>query len=185
MKSNYSVDWKDVIGAVAPTIATALGGPLAGAAVKTLSNVLLGHENGSESDLSAAIGTASPDTLAQIKKAETDFQVRMRELEIDVDRISAADRDSARKRESSTGDFWTPRVIGGLTLLAFIWSVWAILSGYVQGLTDPAIVGIIGTLIGYVSAKADQVVSYYFGSSSGSRDKTQAMSDALSKVGQK
>jgi hypothetical protein len=185
MKSNYSVDWKDVIGAVAPTIATALGGPLAGAAVKTLSNVLLGHENGSESDLSAAIGTASPDTLAQIKKAEADFQVRMRELEIDVDRISAADRDSARKRESSTGDFWTPRVIGGLTLLAFIWSVWAVLSGYVQGLTDPAIVGIIGTLIGYVSAKADQVVSYYFGSSSGSRDKTQAMSDALSKVGQK
>jgi hypothetical protein len=182
---SYSVDWKDVIGAVAPTIATALGGPLAGAAVKTLSNVLLGHENGSEGDLAAAIGTASPDTLAQIKKAEADFQIRMRELEIDVDRIAAADRDSARKRESSTGDFWTPRVIGGLTLLAFIWSVWAVLSGYVQGLTDPAIVGIIGTLIGYVSAKADQVVSYYFGSSSGSRDKTQAMSDALSKVGQK
>ena len=182
---SFSVDWKDVIGAVAPTIATALGGPLAGAAVKTLSNVLLGHENGSEGDLAAAIGTASPDTLAQIKKAEADFQIRMRELEIDVDRIAAADRDSARKRESSTGDFWTPRVIGGLTLLAFIWSVWAVLSGYVQGLTDPAIVGIIGTLIGYVSAKADQVVSYYFGSSSGSRDKTQAMSDALSKVGQK
>jgi len=182
---SFNVDWKDVIGAVAPTIATALGGPLAGAAVKTLSNVLLGHENGSEGDLAAAIGTASPDVLAQIKKAEADFQVRMRELEIDVDRIAAADRDSARRRESSTGDFWTPRIIGGATLLAFIWSVWAVLSGYVQGLTDPAVVGIIGTLIGYVSAKADQVVSYYFGSSSGSKEKTAAMSDALSKVGQK
>jgi len=181
---SYSIDWRDVVGAVAPTIATALGGPLAGAAVKTLSNVLLGHENGSESDLAAAIGTASPDTLAQIKKAEADFQIRMRELEIDVDRIAAADRDSARKRESSTGDFWTPRIIGGLTLLAFIWSVWAVLSGYVQGMTDPAIVGIIGTLIGYVSAKADQVVSYYFGSSAGSKEKTQAMTDAMSKVKQ-
>jgi hypothetical protein len=52
-------------------------------------------------------------------------------------------------------------------------------------LTDPAVVGIIGTLIGYVSAKADQVVSYYFGSSSGSKDKTAAMSDALSQVGKK
>jgi len=181
---SYSIDWRDVVGAVAPTIATALGGPLAGAAVKTLSNVLLGHENGSESDLAAAIGTASPDTLAQIKKAEADFQIRMRELEIDVDRIAAADRDSARKRESSTGDFWTPRIIGGLTLLAFIWSVWAVLSGYVQGMTDPAIVGIIGTLIGYVSAKADQVVSYYFGSSAGSKEKTQAMTEAMSKVKQ-
>jgi hypothetical protein len=182
---SYSIDWKDVVGAVAPTIATALGGPLAGAAVKTLSNVLLGHENGSESDISAAVEKASPDVLAQIKKAEADFQIRMRELEIDVDRIAAADRDSARKRESSTGDFWTPRIIGGLTLGAFIWAVWAVLSGYVRGLTDPAVVGIIGTLIGYVSAKADQVVSYYFGSSSGSKEKTQAMSDALSKVGQK
>jgi hypothetical protein len=181
----YSVDWKDVIGAVAPTIATALGGPLAGAAVKTLSGVLLGHENGSEADLSAAVAAASPEVLAQIKKAESDFQVRMRELEIDVDRIAAADRDSARKRESSTGDVWSPRIIGATTLLAFIWSVWAVLSGYVQGMTDPAIVGIIGTLIGYVSAKADQVVSYYFGSSSGSKEKTAAMSDALSKVGQK
>jgi len=182
---SFSVNWKDVIGAVAPTIATALGGPLAGAAVKTLSNVLLGHDNGTESDLSAAIGMASPEMLAQIKQAEADFQLRMRELEIDVDRIAAADRDSARRRETSSGDAWTPRVIGALTLLAFIWSVWAVLSGYVQGMSDPAIVGIIGTLIGYVSAKADQVVSYYFGSSSGSKEKTQAMSDALSKVGQR
>jgi len=182
---SFSVDWKDVIGAVAPTIATALGGPLAGAAVKTLSNVLLGHDKGSENDLSAAIGMASPEMLAKIKQAESDFQVRMRELDIDVDRIAAADRDSARKRESASRDSWTPRIIGGMTLMAFIWSVWAVLSGYVQGLTDPSIVGIIGTLIGYVSAKADQVVSYYFGSSSGSKDKTAAMSDALSKVGQK
>jgi hypothetical protein len=51
-------------------------------------------------------------------------------------------------------------------------------------MTDPAIVGSIGTLIGYVSAKADQVVSYYFGSSSGSKEKTQAMTDAMSKVKQ-
>jgi len=182
---SFSVNWKDVIGAVAPTIATALGGPLAGAAVKTLSNVILGHDKGSENDLSAAIGMASPEMLAQIKQAEADFQLRMRELEIDVDRIAAADRDSARKREAASNDSWTPRFIGGLTLLAFIWSVWAVLSGYVQGMSDPAIVGIIGTLIGYVSAKADQVVSYYFGSSSGSKEKTQAMSDALSKVGQK
>jgi hypothetical protein len=180
---SFSVNWKDVIGAVAPTIATALAGPLAGAAVKTLSNVLLGHDNGTENDLSAAIGMASPEMLAKIKLAEADFQVRMRELDIDVDRIAAADRDSARRRESSSNDSWTPRLIGGITLLAFIWSVWAVLSGYVQGMTDPSIVGIIGTLIGYVSAKADQVVSYYFGSSSGSKEKTQAMSDALSKVG--
>ncbi|ERL46406.1 EVE domain protein [Candidatus Micropelagos thuwalensis] len=36
-----------------------------------------------------------------------------------------------------------------------------------------------GTLVGYVSAKADQVIAYFFGSSSGSREKTRAMADAL------
>ena len=44
-----------LLGQVAPTIATALGGPLAGMAVKTLSNVLLGHEGGTEDDVKAAI----------------------------------------------------------------------------------------------------------------------------------
>jgi len=55
-----------------------------------------------------------------------------------------------------------------------------ILSGNVKGLTDPVTVGMIGTLIGYASAKADQVVSYYFGSSASSAKKTEAMSEALS-----
>ena len=34
---------------------------------------------------------------------------------------------------------------------------------------------VIGTLIGYVSAKAEQVIAYYFGSSAGSKAKTDIM----------
>ena len=53
-----------LLGQVAPTIATALGGPLAGVAVKTLSNVLLGHENGSEDEVKAtkAVAVCIPKT---------------------------------------------------------------------------------------------------------------------------
>ena len=40
-----------LIGSVAPTIATALGGPVAGMAVKAVSNALFGHENGTEDDI--------------------------------------------------------------------------------------------------------------------------------------
>ena len=46
---------------VAPSIATALGGPLAGIAVKTLSNALLGHESGTEEDVATALQNASPE----------------------------------------------------------------------------------------------------------------------------
>ena len=56
-----------LLGQIAPTIATALGGPLAGIAVKTLSAVLLGHENGSEDDVKAAMTSASPDQLVALK----------------------------------------------------------------------------------------------------------------------
>jgi hypothetical protein len=172
-------DWKDLIAAVAPTIATALGGPVAGLATRTLSQVLLGHESGSEADISDAMGKASPETLLKIKEADQAFQVNMKTLDINLEQIAANDRDSARSREVNSNDSTTLRILASLIVGGFLGCIWFVLSGHVQGLTDPMTAGMIGTLIGYLSAKADQVVSYYFGSSAGSAKKTQAMTDAL------
>jgi hypothetical protein len=105
----------------------------------------------------------------------------MKALDVDLERIASQDRDSARQREIASRDSWTPRIIGGMALGGFLWSVYWVLSGQVAGMTDPTTVALVGTLVGYVSAKADQVVSYYFGSSAGSARKTEAMSDALEK----
>lgn len=174
-------DWKHLVAAVAPSLATALGGPLAGLAVKTLSNVLLDKENGTEAEIGAALQGATGDQLVRLREADNSFAVQMKALDVDLERINSLDRDSARKRETNTGDVWTPRIIGFLTLGGFLWAVFYVLSGQVQGLTDPVSVGMIGTLIGYISAKADQVVSYYFGSSAGSAKKTEALQDALNK----
>ena len=44
----------------------------------------------------------------------------------------------------------------------------------ISTIVDPTVIGLIGTLIGYVSAKADMVIAYYFGSSSGSREQGRA-----------
>lgn len=173
--------WREIVGAVAPSLALALGGPLAGLAVRELSQVLLGHENASEGDLAAAVAGASGDQLARVREAGIAFQTRMQELGVDLEKIAADDRASARERESKTGDSVTPRLIAVAVLGGFLGSVWYVLTGRVQGLTDPAILGTACTLIGYVSAKADQIVSYYFGSSAGSAAKTAAMVDAMSK----
>lgn len=174
-----SFDWKNIVGAVAPSIATALGGPLAGLAVRTLSNVLLGHENGSQDEISAALNGATGDQMVRLREADIAFQTQMKQLDVDLERIASDDRTSARSRESTTGDVWTPRLIASLVLGGFLFSVFWVLTGQVTSLTDPTVVGIVGTLIGYVSAKADQVVSYYFGSSAGSAAKTSAMADAM------
>jgi hypothetical protein len=61
------------------------------------------------------------------------------------------------------GNRATPRWLAGIIVGGFLGMVWYVLSGKAAGM--------IGTLIGYVSAKADQVVSYYFGSSAGSAEK--------------
>lgn len=165
-------DWKKLVHTVAPTLAAALGGPLAGAATAVLSEALLGRKDGSEGEIATALATGGPDALLKLKNAEQQFATRMRELDIDLEKVHQADRDSARDREARTGDVWTPRILAGVVVFGFLLTVYMVLSGYVDGLKDPVFAGIVGTLIGYVSAKADQVVSYYFGSSSGSAVKT-------------
>jgi uncharacterized membrane protein YeaQ/YmgE (transglycosylase-associated protein family) len=174
-------DWKALVRTVAPVIGTALGGPLGNLAAQTLSNVLLGTPDGTEEQISTALASATPDQLLALKKADQEFAVRLRELDVDLERIAAGDRDSARKREASVGDKLTPRVLSIVVVGGFLGMVAAVLMGRVTGITDPTAAGMIGTLIGYVSAKADQVVSYYFGSSAGSAAKSETLDKITNK----
>jgi hypothetical protein len=159
-----------LLGQVAPTLATALGGPLAGLAVKTLSNVLLGNEEGSESDIAKAMQTASPDQLAAIKQIDADFKVRMAELEIDLERISASDRDSARKREISVGDH-TPKVLAAVITLGFFGILfWMFVYGVPKNGNEALLL-----MLGALQTAFTGVIAYYFGSSAGSKAKTDAL----------
>ena len=164
------VDWKSIVGAVAPTIGTALGGPLGGMAAQALTSALGIKPDAKEVDIARAMASATPDQLLAIKKAEIEFQARMRELDIDLERIASEDRASARQREVQTRD-WMPRILALLIVAGFLATVLGVLSGHVEGLKDPIMSTTVGTVIGFVSAKAEQVIAYYFGSSAGSRAK--------------
>jgi hypothetical protein len=159
-----------LLGQVAPTLATALGGPLAGLAAKTLSNVLLGNETGSESDIAKALQNASPDQLAAIKQIDADFKVRMAELEIDLERISAGDRDSARKREMFTGDH-TPKILAAVITLGFFGILfWMFVYGVPKNGNEALLL-----MLGALQTAFTGVIAYYFGSSAGSKAKTEAL----------
>ncbi|MEE9159960.1 MAG: hypothetical protein V3U60_16440 [Gammaproteobacteria bacterium] len=161
----------------APTIATALGGPLAGAGVKFLTDALLpGNENPSDNDLVAAIQGADPAALARLKEIDADFKVEMKKLDIDIIKIAAADRDSARDREKTVGG-WTNPVLAGMVMIGFFAIAGLVLAG--EAGTDPVSATLVGAVVGYASAKADQVIAYYFGSSAGSKQKTDAMVKAI------
>jgi len=170
----------NLVRTVAPSIASAVGGPLAGMAVRTISEVLLGKPDGTEAELEEAAAKATPEQLLALKKAEQEFTVRMRELDIDLERLSTADRNSARNREVKTKD-WMPRVLAFVMVGGFMLTVFLVLMGYVEGMKDPLMATTVGTLIGFVSAKCEQVVAYYFGSSAGSKAKDEAMSHMVRK----
>jgi membrane-bound ClpP family serine protease len=161
-----------LLGQVAPTIATALGGPLAGIAVKTLSNALLGREDGSAEDVSSALATASPEQLAQIKQIDADFRVRMKELDIDLERISVSDRESARNMQTQTQD-WIPRVLAILITVGFFGILaYMLLNGMPKSGTEALLM-----MLGALGTAWTGVINFYYGSSAGSKAKTDAMAN--------
>jgi hypothetical protein len=168
-------DWKALVGTLAPTIATALGGPLAGAGVAALSSVLLGNKDGTQDQIAVALKTADPETLLKIKQVDNDFKAKMEEMGIDVFKLEVEDRKSAREREVAVTDN-TNKILAFAIIIGFLSTVGFTLAGMTK--VDSVLAG---TLIGYISAKAEQVLAYYFGSSRSSDRKTEiiAKSDAV------
>jgi hypothetical protein len=159
-----------LLGQLAPSIATALGGPLAGVAVKTLSNALFGHEDGTEEQISAAMAVATPDQLAAIKKIDADFKVQMKSLDIDLERISAGDRDSARQMQRETKD-WVPKVLAIVITLGFFGIlIWMLLNGMPQTGTEALLM-----MLGALGTAWTGVVNFYYGSSAGSKAKNDLL----------
>ena len=106
---------KNVIGALAPTLGSALGGPLGGQAASVIAGVL-----GCASDpksINKAIQAATPEQMLELKKAEQDFELQMKELEVDVFKLEVADKQDARGALVKTGRL----VLLVLLLLVDLW----------------------------------------------------------------
>lgn len=161
---------------VAPTIATALGGPLAGLATKTLSEALLGNSDGSPDEIAAALGSATPDQLARLREIDANFKVTMKKLDIDLAQIDAGDRDSARKREVETQDK-TPMILAGVVCFGFFGTLIGLMLYGLPSKGQDALLIMLGALGSAFTA----IVSYYFGSSSGSRQKDQIIDQMVKK----
>ena len=147
---------KGIVGAVAPQLGTALGGPLGGAAASMISQAL-GCDNDPKS-LEKAIQNATPEQLAGIKKAELDFESRMKELDVDLYALQTADTADARKHFAKD---WTARFLAIALCLLF--------AGYIILVTvlppDQNSDAIINLILGSITGSFSTVIAFYFGSS--------------------
>jgi len=155
-----------LIGSVAPTIATALGGPVAGMAVKAISGALFGHDGASKDDIMTALANPTGDQLAALKKIDADFAVQMKALDIDLERIAAGDRASARDMQKETKD-WIPRALAVSVTVGFFAILLYML---VYGLPTTGNEALL-LLLGALQTAWGGIIAFYFGSSSGSQQK--------------
>lgn len=176
-------DWKSIVGTVAPTIATALGGPLAGVAVSSLATALGLSPDADENQVAECVQKATFDQLAELKKVDSDFKAKMAKLEVDLARIAANDRKDARQREIDSDDSTTPKalaiinVIGNLLVSAAIFYAMALyMNGTLSDIKVPEfLVALIGGVVSNIYSSSKQVMEYYFGSSSSSNSQNRLL----------
>lgn len=157
-----------ILGGIAPTIATALGGPLAGVATKALADKLLGRPEATSEEVEAAILNAAPQDLLKLKEADAELQKHLADAGIELEQIAANDRDSARNRQIATKDR-VPGILAGVILVGYF----AVLAYLIKYGLPTASEEILALLIGALTAGLTQVLNFYFGSSAGSKNKDQ------------
>ena len=156
MKLNLLKNVKNIIGAVAPTIGTALGGPMGSMAANMVADAL-----GCEPEpkkIEAAVQAATPEQLAELKKIDKDFEVRMKELDVDLYALETQDIQDARGKFSKD---WTSRIMGISVVGGFM--------GYIFLVTlqppEQNSEALINLVLGYLGGLASAVISFYFGAS--------------------
>tara|TARA_R100001126_G_C4818886_1_gene145685 strand:+ start:127 stop:606 length:480 start_codon:yes stop_codon:yes gene_type:complete len=153
--------FKNLLGAVAPTLGTALGGPMGGMAANVISEVL-GVPNNPKA-IEKGIADATPEQLAEIKKAELAFEAEMKKLEVDVFALEAQEKQDARRHFSKD---WTARIIGVGIIGGFL--------GYIFLVTlqppEQNSEALINLVLGYLGGLASAIISFYFGASNSTKD---------------
>lgn len=157
-----------IFSSIAPTLHRAVTGNIGGAVQEALK--AFGISDGSKDNLITALKTATPEQLAELKKIDADYQHRLVELNIDLERILLEDRKSARELYDKTGDKLVPLMAIGLLLGTFTLTA-ALLVVNIPTNNKDIVNIVLGVVIGYSS----NVVTFYFGSSKSSSEKNAIM----------
>jgi hypothetical protein len=160
-----------ILKTTAPALATAVAGPLGGAAVGMIADKL-GLSNKTVEAVTAAL-TSNPENIQKLKEMELEFY-----------KIDAQDRNSARNREiemaKSDVHFITKNIASILALGTLSGSM--VMTGLIFFVDFPdSQENIIIFALGFLSSSATQVLSYYFGSSQGSKEKTEEIKGMMKK----
>ncbi len=161
------MDW---LKQIAPTVATALGGPLMGMAVSAVSKALDVEPDKVQDIISS--GKLDAEQIAKIKIAEIELQKQANELGLNFEKLAVDDRKSAREMQATTRSI-VPPILAGVITIGFFGILILLMLGKVQGDNNTILI-----MLGSLSTAWTGIIAYYFGSSAGSQAKTELMSKA-------
>jgi len=153
----------------APTIATALGGPLAGMAVSAVAKAI-GCEPEEVQDVISS-GKLDATQVAAIQLAELELKKQAQSMNLDFAKLIAEDKKSARDMQIATKS-WIPPVMAVGVTCGFFGILFGLMYGQIQHAPQ------IDIMLGSLGTAWTGIISFYFGSSAGSQAKTELLSKA-------
>jgi len=164
------MDWTAILKSVAPTVATALLGPLGGVAVSALGNVL-GVSEATQDKIGQAIKDSSltPEQLTGLKELELKYKAEEQERGFRYAELVFKDTDSARSMQVQTKSV-IPPVLAILVTTGFFGILSFMLLNSAYKPTEPLLV-----MLGSLGTAWTGIIGFYFGSSASSRAKDETI----------
>lgn len=177
------MDWKTVLAKVAPTVASALGGPLAGAVVSEIGD-LFGISEPTQDKIRVAIeqGQLTGQQIADLKTLELKLQDEEKERGFRYAELEFKDRDSARSRDTELGKAGIRnRRADAMFFLAVAMIVGLVYAVWTTPDINEYVKGIVTFLLGRFAGYLDNIYSFEFGTTRGSQNKDSTIDKLANK----
>lgn len=163
----------DVLKTIAPTVASAFLGPLAGPVISA-AGAIFGIDEPTQDKIKAVVesGRMTGEQVARLKELEMTLKAEEQERGFRYAELEFKDRDSARQANVQGGTqkhlFYLSLALLGVALGA---EVAVLFLGYPKAVPDV----VAGRVLGMLDSVAMVVLSYWYGSSHGSALKTDLL----------
>lgn len=167
------MDWKQTLAKLAPTVASAFLGPLGGAAVAAVGE-LLGISEPTQDKIKVALenGSLTGDQISGLRQLEMKLKAEEQERGFRYAELEFKDRDSARDRDAElakAGKHNTRAdamfVLAVAVIVGLVWLIWSDPS--VNEFMKGVVTLVLGRFLGYL----DNIYSFEFGTTRGSQNK--------------
>jgi len=164
----------ELLKTLAPMLGTALGGPLGGAAAAFIADKL-GIESKTVEAVSEVLnsGKMTPEQVASIKLAEIDFQKFLKQNAIELEKVHAEDRSSARAMLAAVRSK-VPAWLSFIVTLGYFGILGGMMTNTLEIKDSQALLLMLGSL----STAWGMVMAFWFGTTNGSAQKNELLANS-------